>query len=175
MVSHIACLYGTRAFCSGVLASAGMIKCRVLGPESMNKCLPKQLNGGCLEGKTQPCHWLISGPLPEHPGTFVPLNVPRHTGKGWWRSVLSPCRPYPPHSFPGLGAHILRASSPSVCLRCHPHLTDTHLTLGPMGSVSTAQMRHKPAKGAQGHPGSPLAGGAESCQCPTILRSPVED
>jgi hypothetical protein len=28
----------------------------------------------------------------------------------------------------------------------HPHLGDTHLTRGPMGSTPTAQMRHKPAE-----------------------------
>lgn len=110
-----------------------------------------------------------------YPGTFVPLNAPRHTGEGWRRSVLFPCRPHPPHSFPSLEAHILRSPSPSVHPRCHPHLKDTHLTLGPMGSVSTAQMRHKPAKETRGHLGSPLAGGVESCQYPTALRSPVED
>lgn len=32
----------------------------------------------------------------------------------------------------------------------------THLTLGPMGSVSTAQMRHKPAEKTRGQLGSPL-------------------
>lgn len=92
-----------------------MIKCRVLGPESMNKCLPKQLSGGCLRG-----HNIA---LPSPVGHTHPI-----VSQAW--------------------EHISFELPAPVHPRCLPHLVDTHLILGLMGSVSTAQMRHKPAKEA---------------------------
>lgn len=84
------------------------------------------------------------------PGMYV------HTGEGWLgisAVLLHACsqegEATTTSGFPGPGEHIIPAHSPSVHPRCHPHLGDAHLTLGPMGSTSTAQMRHKPAKETQ--------------------------